>query len=192
MYKLYVWLPFMKIYLQKIKRLMSLTPVSVLSWTSCFCTVVIILRLVCSPQNEYTCPRPLPGAWIGDIPTIHWRDCFVPQNNPPAEDLCLPAFHQSHQALFSWYHSCFQCFFNGLWWIFFSQTLQTDIWETVGTDASDAYFTKTLLDASLCSLMRLDTCVRFIWEAFGGTYQWKLSSLWRITQRHLTFVWTYT
>ncbi|XP_016328541.1 leucine-rich repeat transmembrane neuronal protein 4-like [Sinocyclocheilus anshuiensis] len=33
------------------------------------CTCTISGSREC--ENEYTCPRPLPGAWIGDIPTIH-------------------------------------------------------------------------------------------------------------------------
>nr|XP_055064737.1 leucine rich repeat transmembrane neuronal 4 like 1 [Misgurnus anguillicaudatus] len=33
------------------------------------CTCTISGSREC--ENEYTCPRPLPGTWIGDLPTIH-------------------------------------------------------------------------------------------------------------------------
>ncbi|XP_028828895.1 leucine rich repeat transmembrane neuronal 4 like 1 isoform X2 [Denticeps clupeoides] len=33
------------------------------------CTCTISGSREC--ENEYTCPRPLPGAWLGDIPTMH-------------------------------------------------------------------------------------------------------------------------
>ncbi|XP_078145021.1 leucine rich repeat transmembrane neuronal 4 like 1 [Centroberyx gerrardi] len=33
------------------------------------CTCTISGSREC--ENEYTCPRPLPGAWLGDVPTIH-------------------------------------------------------------------------------------------------------------------------
>eukprot|EP00063_Salmo_salar_P009228 XP_013984063.1 PREDICTED: leucine-rich repeat transmembrane neuronal protein 4-like isoform X3 [Salmo salar] len=33
------------------------------------CTCTISGSREC--ESEYTCPRPLPGAWLGDIPTIH-------------------------------------------------------------------------------------------------------------------------
>ncbi|XP_030623963.1 leucine rich repeat transmembrane neuronal 4 like 1 [Chanos chanos] len=33
------------------------------------CTCTISGSREC--ENEYTCPRPLPGAWLGDVPTMH-------------------------------------------------------------------------------------------------------------------------
>lgn len=38
----------------------------------CYICCVNLIPSWLFSQNAYTYPRPLPGTWMGDIPTIHW------------------------------------------------------------------------------------------------------------------------
>lgn len=88
----------------------------------------LFVLLFPSPQNEYTCLRPLPGVWLGDLSAMHWTERAARgrggqnQNWSLRSRLAHSCVHVTHAgflfrfnfllslSIFSWAHLIHRCF----------------------------------------------------------------------------------